>query len=151
MQLFFQLQKEKARIVLREGEKERDMIELEDIRSLSQTLLPAVDALLKRHQLTVEDLTAIDMTSEVAPVFTSYRIVEATMKSLFHFFYEFFCRNVVSLGSCRCFVHEPLGGFFVDRAVAQSGSPLAEKSSGGDTIASGRKFFRGVDRVASVG
>lgn len=82
MQLFFQLQKEKTRIVLREGEEERDMIELEDVRSLSQTLLPAVDELLRRHQLTVADVTAIEMASEVAPVFTSYRIVEATMKSL---------------------------------------------------------------------
>jgi hypothetical protein len=82
MQLFFQLQKEKVRIALVEDEVECDVIELDDIRGLSQTLLPAVDALLQRHQLAAEDLVSIDMTSEIAPVFTSYRIVEATLKSL---------------------------------------------------------------------
>jgi len=58
------------------------MILLDDLRSLSQTLLPAVDDLLRRHHLSVEALTSIEMTSDIAPVFTSYRIVEATVKSL---------------------------------------------------------------------
>ena len=82
MQLFFHLQAEAVRIVLQDADVERGVAELNDVRSLSQTLLPAVDALLRQNTLEVHDVESIGMQSAMSPVFTSYRIVEATVKSL---------------------------------------------------------------------
>ena len=82
MRLFFQLQPEKLRIILAENDAEKQATELDDLRALSQTLLPAVDELLRRNGLEVADLESVEMQSTVAPSFTSYRIVEATSRSL---------------------------------------------------------------------
>lgn len=78
MKLLFSLTQDGVRIVL-EG---KESVQLDDLRSLSQTLLPAVNKLLEKHHVSVDDLESIKMQSAIAPVFTSYRIVEATVRSL---------------------------------------------------------------------
>ncbi len=63
-------------------ERTVESVDLTDTRSLSQTLLPAVDGLLGRHALRPEQLTDIRVISEVLPGFTSYRVVETTARVL---------------------------------------------------------------------
>ena len=82
MQLLFHLQPEKLRIILEENDAEKSVTELDDMRALSQTLLLAIDELLRRNGLEVADLESVKMQSTLSPNFTSYRIVEATVKSL---------------------------------------------------------------------
>lgn len=82
MKLVFHVMSEKVVLSLHEGEREIDRVELTDMRGLSQTLLPALEALLVRHGVTTHDMEAVDVQSEVSPTYTSSRIVETTANLL---------------------------------------------------------------------
>lgn len=66
-----------TRIILMEGDKERDFIRITEERSLAERLLPEIDALLSRNGLEPSGIKEVEVVSNQADSFTTTRIARA--------------------------------------------------------------------------
>jgi tRNA A37 threonylcarbamoyladenosine modification protein TsaB len=82
MKLSFFLYTDQVRISLGEAEHIRAERTLTDTRSLSQTLLPAIVQMLAKQGMSMDQLTEVQVHSEVPTGYTSYRVVETTARTL---------------------------------------------------------------------
>ncbi|MBD3300147.1 MAG: hypothetical protein GF347_02235 [Candidatus Moranbacteria bacterium] len=82
MILLIEIKDSLVELKLKEGEKTVDSLGWRDDRSLSEKLLPKIDELLKRNNLQVKDLEEARHKINLDETYSTYRITEATVKTL---------------------------------------------------------------------
>ncbi|MEA3273157.1 MAG: hypothetical protein U9Q72_00975 [Patescibacteria group bacterium] len=72
----------KASISLEERGKLIDQLRWQDKQNLSEKLLPKINILLKRNNITVQELEDVNLAVDMEESYSAYRIASATMKTL---------------------------------------------------------------------
>jgi len=76
MRILIKIQEKKVKIVLWDGKKEMDSLEITEEHALSQELLPKIDALLKRNKLKPEEVVKMQVESDQGDAFTTTRLAK---------------------------------------------------------------------------
>ena len=81
MQIIITIKEKKVQILLKEGEKEQDSLEIVEEHALSQRLLPEIDRLLKRNNLRPQDVAVMQVESDQGEAFTTTRIAKTVAQA----------------------------------------------------------------------
>lgn len=82
MKIRIQIENQKAEVFLLSGAKIVDREAIKEFNNISEELLPAVDRILKRNNLSLADIKKIDSKIDLPESYTASRIVEAAVKGL---------------------------------------------------------------------
>jgi len=72
------IKKREVKINLFQAEKLFDEIIFSEANNISEKLLPSIDKILKRHRLSPKEIKRIDLETDLAESYTTYRIAKAT-------------------------------------------------------------------------
>ena len=81
MQIIIEIKDKVIRLILKEQEKLIDEVEFAQEENISQKLLPFFDELLKKNKLTKEDISKVEVDTDLGDTYTSRRIAEAFANS----------------------------------------------------------------------
>ncbi|MFZ2193762.1 MAG: hypothetical protein WAV31_05960 [Candidatus Moraniibacteriota bacterium] len=81
MQIIIEIKNKVIRLILKDQEKLIDEIEFNQEENISQKLLPFFDELLKKNELTKEDISKVEVDTDLGDTYTSRRIAEAFANS----------------------------------------------------------------------
>jgi tRNA A37 threonylcarbamoyladenosine modification protein TsaB len=82
MQIRIKIEKQSAIVLLFSGRKIIDQETVADFNKLSEKLLPAIDDLLRRNMVTLDNIKKIDSEIDLPESYTAARIVKAVVKGL---------------------------------------------------------------------
>ena len=77
MKILINIKIGKTKIVLFNDKKEIDNVDIIEERSLSKKLLPEIDKIIKKNNLTPEDIKKIKVNSDQSDSFTTTRIAKS--------------------------------------------------------------------------
>lgn len=78
MQIIIEIKNKITKLLLKNGEKTVDEIVFLPEQNISKYLLPFFDEILKRNNLTIDDIKNMEVETDLGDSFTSRRIAEAT-------------------------------------------------------------------------
>ncbi|HAI74409.1 MAG TPA: hypothetical protein DCS28_02045 [Candidatus Moranbacteria bacterium] len=82
MQIIIEIKNKITKLLLKKDQKTVDEIIFLPEQNISQKLLPFFDEILKKNNLTVEDIKKIEVETDLGDSYTSRRIAEA-VKNVF--------------------------------------------------------------------
>lgn len=74
MEIVIKIKEKKVKVLLFEGEIEKDSLEIIEEHSISKKLLPSIDELLKKNKLEIKDVKKVQVESDQDDSFTTTRI-----------------------------------------------------------------------------
>lgn len=77
MEILIRIKNRKVRIILSQGKEERDFVDIENEKKLSEDLLFEIDKLIKRNNLEAKDILKILVETDQEDNFTTPRIAKA--------------------------------------------------------------------------
>lgn len=81
MEIIITIKDKKVSIILLERKVEKDALKIVEEHSLSQKLLPSIDKLLKRNNLTAKDIKKMRVASDQDNTFTTTRIAKTVAEA----------------------------------------------------------------------
>lgn len=80
MRILIKIENKKVRIILKDGQKEADFLDIKDEYRLSEDLLPIIEKLLEKNKKTSQDIENIEVKSDQNDSFTTTRIAKTVAK-----------------------------------------------------------------------
>ena len=77
MEILIEIKNKKTKIILLDGKKEIDSVDIIEEYSLSKKLLPEIDRIIKKNNLTTGDIKQIKVKSDQSDSFTTTRIAKS--------------------------------------------------------------------------
>lgn len=77
MEILIKIENKKVKVVLLNGNKEMDRVDILEEHSLSKKLLPEIDKMLEKNKLSAKNIKKIKVESDQGESFTTTRIAKA--------------------------------------------------------------------------